>query len=75
MNTFDFGIIGLGVMGRNLEYGRPKICCGRLDLDEEKFFTHTKRIHNTKATIDVKEFVGLIKQPRAIMLLVPAGNL
>jgi 6-phosphogluconate dehydrogenase len=43
------------------------------DLDEEKVFhSHTKRIqHRIKATIDVKEFVGLIKQPRAIMLLVP----
>jgi 6-phosphogluconate dehydrogenase len=30
--------------------------------------------HRIKATIDVKEFVGLIKQPRAIMLLVPAGK-
>jgi 6-phosphogluconate dehydrogenase len=29
--------------------------------------------HRIKATIDVKEFVGLIKQPRA-MLLVPAGK-
>jgi 6-phosphogluconate dehydrogenase len=47
-----------------------------LDLDEEKFFTHTRSESTTpiKATIDVKEFVGLIKQPRAIMLLVPAGN-
>jgi 6-phosphogluconate dehydrogenase len=64
-------------MGRNLsEYGRPKICCGRLRLRWGKVFhSHTKRIHNTeKATIDVKEFVGLIKQPRAIMLLVPAGK-
>jgi 6-phosphogluconate dehydrogenase len=40
MNTFDFGIIGLGVMGRNLNMAE-KICCGSLDLDEESFsLTH-----------------------------------
>jgi 6-phosphogluconate dehydrogenase len=36
--------------------------------------THEANPHRIKATIDVKEFVGLIKQPRAIMLLVPAGK-
>jgi 6-phosphogluconate dehydrogenase len=48
MNTFDFGIIGLGVMGRNLLLNiDQKFAVAGLDLDEEKFFTHT-RIHNTE---------------------------
>jgi 6-phosphogluconate dehydrogenase len=79
MNTFDFGIIGLGVMGRNLllNMADQKICCGRLRLRWGKSFSLTHEAnpqHRIKATIDVKEFVGLIKQPRAIMLLVPAGK-
>jgi 6-phosphogluconate dehydrogenase len=36
--------------------------------------THEANPTPIKATIDVKEFVGLIKQPQAIMLLVPAGK-
>jgi 6-phosphogluconate dehydrogenase len=79
MNTFDFGIIGLGVMGRNLllNMADQKFAVAGLDLDEEKVFSLTHEAnpqHRIKATIDVKEFVGLIKQPRAIMLLVPAGK-
>jgi 6-phosphogluconate dehydrogenase len=36
----------------------------------KKFFhSRSNPQHRIKATIDVKEFVGLIKQPRAIMLL------
>jgi 6-phosphogluconate dehydrogenase len=65
MNTFDFGIIGFGVMGRNLLLNiDQKIAVAGLDLDEEKFF-HSHEAnpqHRIKATIDVKEFVGLIKQ-------------
>ncbi len=79
MNTFDFGIIGLGVMGRNLllNMADQKYAVAGLDLDVDKVFSLTKEAnpqHRIKATIDVKEFVGLIKQPRAIMLLVPAGK-
>jgi 6-phosphogluconate dehydrogenase len=39
MNTFDFGIIGLGVMGRNLllNMADQKFAVAGLDLDEEKF--------------------------------------
>jgi 6-phosphogluconate dehydrogenase len=79
MNTFDFGIIGLGVMGRNLllNMADQKYAVAGLDLDVDKVLSLTEEAnpqHRIKATIDVKEFVGLIKQPRAIMLLVPAGK-
>jgi hypothetical protein len=43
MNTFDFGIIGLCNGSQPaLEYGRPKFAVAGLDLDEKKFFTHTR---------------------------------
>lgn len=79
MNTFDFGIVGLGVMGRNLllNMADQGHAVAGLDLDTEKVFSLTQEAnpqHKIKATTAVKEFVGLIKQPRAIMILVPAGK-
>lgn len=79
MNTFDFGIVGLGVMGRNLllNMADQKYAVAGLDLDADKVLSLTEEAnsqHQIKATIAVEEFVGLIKKPRAIMLLVPAGK-
>ena len=79
MNTFDFGIVGLGVMGRNLllNMADQKYAVAGLDLDVDKVLSLTEEAdseHRIKATTAVKEFVELIKQPRAIMILVPAGK-
>lgn len=79
MNTFDFGIVGLGVMGRNLllNMADQGHAVAGLDLDVDKVSSLSKEAnlqHKIKATTAVKEFVALIKQPRAIMILVPAGK-
>lgn len=79
MNTFDFGIVGLGVMGRNLllNIASQKFAAAGLDLDAEKVNSLQQEAdaeHTLEATTDVKHFVALIKRPRAIMLLVPAGK-
>ena len=79
MKTFDFGIVGLGVMGRNLllNMADQKHAVAGLDLDTEKVLSLTQEAnsqHHIKATTEVKEFVELLKQPRAIMILVPAGK-
>ncbi len=79
MNTFDFGIVGLGVMGRNLllNIASQKFAAAGLDLDTEKVNSLQQEAdseHTLEATTDVKHFVELIKRPRAIMLLVPAGK-
>ncbi|MFV8269541.1 NADP-dependent phosphogluconate dehydrogenase [Flavobacterium sp. GT2N3] len=79
MKTFDFGIVGLGVMGRNLllNMADQKHAVAGLDLDTEKVLSLTQEansLHQIKATTEVKEFVELLKQPRAIMVLVPAGK-
>jgi 6-phosphogluconate dehydrogenase len=55
MNTFDFGIIGLGVMGRNLTLNMAdqKFAVAGLDLDEESFFHSQNEAnpqHRIKAT-------------------------
>ena len=79
MKTFDFGIVGLGVMGRNLllNMADQKHAVAGLDLDTEKVLSLTQEANSQqqiKATTEVKEFVSLLKQPRAIMILVPAGK-
>ncbi|MCD0467728.1 NADP-dependent phosphogluconate dehydrogenase [Flavobacterium sp. ENC] len=79
MNTFDFGIVGLGVMGRNLllNIASQKFAAAGLDLDAEKVNSLQQEAdaeHTLEATTDVTHFVGLLQRPRAIMLLVPAGK-
>ncbi|OIV40418.1 NADP-dependent phosphogluconate dehydrogenase [Flavobacterium johnsoniae] len=79
MNKFDFGIVGLGVMGRNLllNIASHNFAAAGLDLDTEKVNSLQQEAgpdHTIEATTDVKHFVELIQQPRAIMLLVPAGK-
>jgi 6-phosphogluconate dehydrogenase len=78
-NLFDFGMIGLGTMGRNLllnmaDHGFKAI---GFDLDPAK-----GRLLETSATLGtvvkgvntLAEMVQLLKAPRKIMMLVPAGK-
>ena len=79
MSKFDFGIVGLGVMGRNLllNIANHNFAAAGLDLDTEKVNSLQQEAgpdDTIEATTDVKHFVELIQQPRAIMLLVPAGK-
>ncbi|WP_437919979.1 NADP-dependent phosphogluconate dehydrogenase [Sphingobacterium sp. LRF_L2] len=79
MNKYDFGIVGLGVMGRNLllNIADNQFAVAGLDLDPEKVASLQAEAgaeHQIHATTDAATFVGLIQQPRAIMLLVPAGK-
>jgi len=79
MNEYDFGIVGLGVMGRNLllNMADHKFAVAGLDLDTAKAESLEKEAaegQHVKGTTQAQEFVSLIKKPRAIMLLVPAGK-
>lgn len=79
MKKFDFGMVGLGVMGRNLllNMADHDFSVVGLDLDAEKAASleqEAQEKHQIKGTTNVKEFVNLIEKPRAIMLLVPAGK-
>jgi len=78
-DKYDFGMIGLGTMGRNLllNMGDHGVKGAGFDTDAskgqllEKESTH----HNLKGFSDVKKFVDSLKSPRAIMMLVPAGKI
>lgn len=79
MEEFDFGMVGLGVMGRNLLLNMADhgFSVAGLDLDAEKaasLESEASETHTIKGTTDAAQFVTLIKKPRAIMLLVPAGK-
>ena len=78
-DLFDFGMIGLGTMGRNLllnmaDHGFAVI---GFDKDETKgnaLLTESSSTHHVKAVVSLSEMVQQLKTPRKIMMLVPAGK-
>ena len=76
---FDFGMIGLGVMGQNLLYNMADhgFSVLGLDLDEKKAQALEAGAPDgtyVKGTTDTKTFVEGLSTPRRITLLVPAGK-
>ena len=79
-NTYDFGLVGLGVMGRNfiLNVADNGFTAFGNDLDDEKVSALIEEGGNpdkVNATTDAKVFVKALSKPRKIMLLVPAGKI
>jgi len=79
MEQYDFGIVGLGVMGRNLLLNMADhgFAVAGLDLDEEKANSLVKEAasgQNIKGFTSAEDFSKSLKGPKAIMLLVPAGK-
>jgi len=76
---FDFGMIGIGVMGSNLllnmaDHGFAVI---GFDLKQEradKLEAAAKEGQTVKGTTKIEEMVASLKKPRKIMMLVPAGK-
>ena len=76
---YEFGIVGLGVMGRNLLLNMADhgFAVAGFDLDQQKVSLLKSEIssaHLVQGTTQVVQFVNLLRKPRAIMLLVPAGK-
>ena len=70
-------MVGLGVMGRNLvlnmaDHGHS---VAGYDNDASKVAALREETKNRdiRATVDIKEFIALLRKQRSIMLLVPAG--
>ncbi|HET8737970.1 MAG TPA: NADP-dependent phosphogluconate dehydrogenase, partial [Pricia sp.] len=79
-DKYDFGLIGLGVMGRNfiLNVADSGYSAFGHDLDQEKVDAlkdEGNKEHSIDASTSIKTFVKALKQPRKIMLLVPAGKI
>lgn len=76
---FDFGMVGIGVMGSNLLLNmadRGFAVIG-FDLKEERarqLEAAATKGAVVKGTTDLKSMVAALKKPRKIMMLVPAGK-
>jgi 6-phosphogluconate dehydrogenase len=76
---FDYGMIGLGTMGRNLVYNmsdRGYTVIG-FDKNDSQVQMLKKESCNEKisATSNLEEFLQALKSPKVIMMLVPAGKI
>jgi len=75
---YDFGMVGLGVMGRNflLNVADNGFSIAGLDTNKEQAQALEDEAEGRPAlgTTDMKTFVKSLKKPRKIMLLVPAGK-
>jgi 6-phosphogluconate dehydrogenase len=75
----DIGLIGLGTMGRNFalnlaDHGYAVAVYNRTTGKTKDFLATEVGSRTIKAGYNLKEFVGLLKRPRALILLVAAGD-
>ena len=77
MGNAQFGMIGLGTMGRNflLNVAEHGFSCVGYDLDAAKrgLLVDEGKNYSISAAEDLAAFIGTLETPRKIMLLVPAG--
>jgi len=73
----EIGIVGLGVMGRNLVLNMADhgFSVAGYDKDQAKVeaLRREAQQRDARAAADIKEFLALLRRPRAVMMLVPAG--
>lgn len=76
---YDYGMIGLGTMGRNLVFNMAdhgfSVSGFDQDLNQVDNLEKEKGDRPVHGTRSPQEFVASLKQPRVIMLLVPAGKI
>ena len=76
---YDYGMIGLGTMGRNLLYNINdhgySIAGFDKDRSQVKILENEAGKRNVLATSDLGKFIKALKTPRVIILLVPAGKI
>ena len=77
MSLAQFGMIGLGTMGRNflLNAAEHGFSCVGYDLDDRKrqLLVEEGSAYSVSSADDIKAFIAALEKPRRIMLLVPAG--
>jgi 6-phosphogluconate dehydrogenase len=74
---YEIGMVGLGVMGRNLLLNMADHGFSVAGYDKDPAKVEALRQEasqrDARGAADIKEFIGLLRQPRAVMMLVPAG--
>ena len=79
MSDYDFGLIGLAVMGENLvlnieRNGFSVAVYNRTTSKVDDFINGRAKGKNIKGCYSIEELVASLKRPRKIMLLVKAGK-
>ncbi|MEO5647060.1 MAG: NADP-dependent phosphogluconate dehydrogenase [Chitinophagaceae bacterium] len=79
-NDFDFGMIGLGTMGSNLLLNMADHGFSVIGYDKNMSKTLSLEASalagtNVRGVNELEEMVNLLRKPRKIMLLVPAGKI
>jgi 6-phosphogluconate dehydrogenase len=79
MQKAQFGMIGLGTMGRNLVLNMADhgiaICGYDKNPDQQKRLLEEGQGKPVQAAASMQEFVNSLETPRRIMMLVPAGKI
>ena len=75
----DIGLIGLGTMGRNFvlnmaDHGFAVAVYNRTTDKTKDFMENEVGDRAIQAGYDLQEFIGLLRRPRALILLVSAGD-
>ena len=74
---YEIGMVGLGVMGRNLLLNMAdhgfSVAGYDKDLAKVEALHRESEQRDVRGVADVKEFVELLRPARAVMMLVPAG--
>lgn len=79
-NQYDFGMIGLGVMGSNLLLNMADHGFGVMGYDKNPAKTVAFEASATPGTVvkgvnTLQEMVSSLRKPRKLMMLVPAGSI
>jgi 6-phosphogluconate dehydrogenase len=78
--TCDIGLIGLAVMGQNLvlnmnDHGYKVAVFNRTVSKVDDFINHEAKGTNVVGAHSIEEFVGFLKTPRRVMIMVKAGEI
>ena len=78
-NSYRFGMIGLGTMGRNLALNMADHGFSVTGYDKNEkmltLFAEEGKAHNLKGFAKLGEFIDSLESPKSIILLVPAGKI
>jgi 6-phosphogluconate dehydrogenase len=74
---YEIGMVGLGVMGRNLVLNMAdhgfSVAGYDKDAGQVEALTKESAGRTIRSAGDIVDFIALLRKPRAVMLLVPAG--
>ena len=75
---YEIGMVGLGVMGRNLLLNMAdhgfSVAGYDKDVSKVEALGRESEQRDVRGAANIKEFIELLRQPRAVMMLVPAGS-